>query len=189
MAATIPRKVVTFKRYEGDQSVVHGFMQTHSPIPSALFSRSFPAFNCPPLLSLCPHAHHRTSLLDWQEWNPTSFSAVVARPPLSCLRSVVKSVYLRYRSLSVSSDLSGHYPLTSLINKAFLSSELLLTGRFLFFTPFWLETVESVRVPGDERFQKNSNQLIWHRQSCYCQSHWDYPNPPSHDWLIGELHE
>ena len=50
--------------------------------------------------------------------------------------TVVMRGYLRYCHLPVSFDQSGPSPLTSLINNAFLPAELLLTGCFLFFTPF-----------------------------------------------------
>ena len=49
--------------------------------------------------------------------------------------TVVMCGYLHYCHLPVSFDQSGPSPLTSLINKAFLPTELLLTGCFfcLFF--------------------------------------------------------
>ncbi len=47
---------------------------------------------------------------------------------------VVTSDYLSY--LSIISNQSAHSPLTSDINKAFSSTQLLLTGYFLFFGPF-----------------------------------------------------
>ena len=50
--------------------------------------------------------------------------------------TVVMRGYLQYCPLPVSFDQSGPSPLISLINKAFLPAELLLTGSFLFFTPF-----------------------------------------------------
>ncbi len=49
---------------------------------------------------------------------------------------VVTSDYLSYRCLSIISNQSAHSPLTSDINKAFSSTQLLLTGYFLFFEPF-----------------------------------------------------
>ena len=49
---------------------------------------------------------------------------------------VVMCGYLHYCHLPVSFDQSGPSPLTSLIYKAFLPTELLLTGCFLFFAPF-----------------------------------------------------
>ncbi len=48
---------------------------------------------------------------------------------------VVTSGYLRYCCLSIFSNQS-HSPLTSDINKVFLSTQLPLTGYFLFFGPF-----------------------------------------------------
>ena len=50
--------------------------------------------------------------------------------------TVVMCAYLRYYHLPVSFSQSSPSPLNSLVNKAFLPAELLLTGCFLFFTPF-----------------------------------------------------
>ncbi len=49
---------------------------------------------------------------------------------------VVTSDYLSYCCLSIISNQSAHSPLTSDINKAFSSTQLPLTGYFLFFRPF-----------------------------------------------------
>ncbi len=49
---------------------------------------------------------------------------------------VVTSGYLSYCCLSIISNQSVHSPLTSDINKAFSSTQLPLTGYFLFFGPF-----------------------------------------------------
>ncbi len=49
---------------------------------------------------------------------------------------VVTSGYLSYCCLSIISNQSAHSPLTSDINKAFLSTQLPLTEYFLFFGPF-----------------------------------------------------
>ncbi len=49
---------------------------------------------------------------------------------------VVTSGYLSYCFLSIISNQSAHSPLTSDINKAFSSTQLLLTGYFRFFGPF-----------------------------------------------------
>ncbi len=49
---------------------------------------------------------------------------------------VVTSGYLSYCCLSIISNQSAHSPLTSDINKAFSSTQLPLTGYFLFFRPF-----------------------------------------------------
>ncbi len=49
---------------------------------------------------------------------------------------VVTSGYLSYCCLSIISNQSAHSPLTSDINKTFSSTQLLLTGYFLFFGPF-----------------------------------------------------
>ncbi len=49
---------------------------------------------------------------------------------------VVTSGYLSYCCLSIISNQSAHSPLTSDINKAFSSTQLPLTGYFLFFRSF-----------------------------------------------------
>ncbi len=49
---------------------------------------------------------------------------------------VVTSVFLSYCCLSIISNQSARSPLTSDINKAFSSTQLPLTGYFLFFGPF-----------------------------------------------------
>ncbi len=49
---------------------------------------------------------------------------------------VVTSVYVSYCCLSIISNQSAHSPLTSVINKAFSSTQLPLNGYFLFFGPF-----------------------------------------------------
>ncbi len=49
---------------------------------------------------------------------------------------VVTSDYLSYCCLSIIANQSAHSPLTSDINKAFSSTQLPLTGYFLFFRPF-----------------------------------------------------
>ncbi len=49
---------------------------------------------------------------------------------------VVTSGYLSYCCLSIISNQSAHSPLASDINKAFSSTQLLLTGYFHFFGPF-----------------------------------------------------
>ncbi len=53
---------------------------------------------------------------------------------------VVTSGYLSYCCLSIISNQSVHSPLTSDINKAFPSTQLPLTGYFLFFRPFSVNT-------------------------------------------------
>ncbi len=56
---------------------------------------------------------------------------------------VVTSGYLSYCCLSIISNQSAHSPLISDINKAFSSTQLLLTGYFLFFGPFSVNTRDS----------------------------------------------
>ncbi len=58
---------------------------------------------------------------------------------------VVTSVYLSYCCLSIISNQSAHSPLTSDINKAFLSTQLPLTGYFHFFWPFSVNSEMVVR--------------------------------------------
>ncbi len=53
---------------------------------------------------------------------------------------VVTSGYLSYCCLSIISNQSAHSPLTSDINKACSSTQLPLTGYFLFFGPFSVNT-------------------------------------------------
>ena len=88
------------------------------------------------------------------------YSAAVAYPHrylLCCVfrdafphTTVVMCGYLRYCHLPVSSEQSGPYPLTSLINKVFLPAEQLLTRCFLFFAPFPVNSkncCENPRIP------------------------------------------
>ncbi len=49
---------------------------------------------------------------------------------------VLTSGYLSYFCLFIISNQSAHFPLTSDTNKAFSSTQLPLTGYFLFFGPF-----------------------------------------------------
>ncbi len=49
---------------------------------------------------------------------------------------VVTGGYLYFCCLSIISNQTAHSPVTSDINKAFSSTQLLLTGYFLFFGPF-----------------------------------------------------
>ncbi len=105
----------------------------------------FPIFYCPILVSLselCPPF----PVLRWQERHPLwSFTAVAhLLQGLMCFvfrdgilhTLVVTSGYLSYCFLSIISNQSDHSPLTSDINKDFLSTQLPLTGYFLFFGPF-----------------------------------------------------
>lgn len=98
----------------------------------------FPVCTYPMFVSLYPLQPH-LSVLGWQNWNPTWSSALVAHQPQgsTChaiwaaflLTTIVQKGYLRYGGLSISSNQSGHSALTSL-NKAFPSTDLLLTGCF-----------------------------------------------------------
>ncbi len=86
------------------------------------------------------------SVLSWQERHPVWSSAAVAHllqgSTCCAFRDyilhtlVVTSGYLSYRCLSIISNQSAHSPLTSDINKAFSSTQVPLTGYFIFFWPF-----------------------------------------------------
>ncbi len=70
-------------------------------------------------------------------WSPSAsgFRCCVFRDGILQIL-VVTSGYLSYCCLSIISNQSVHSPLTSDINKAFSSTQLPLTGYFLFFRPF-----------------------------------------------------
>ncbi len=105
----------------------------------------FPIFYCPILVILC-ELYPPLSVLSWQEQHPVWSSAAVVhllQGSMCCAfrdgllhTLVVTSGYLSYCCLSIISNQSAHSPLTSDINKAFSSTQLLLTGYFLFFRPF-----------------------------------------------------
>ncbi len=104
----------------------------------------FPIFYCPVLVSLC-ELYPPFPVLSWQERHPVWSSAAGAhllQDSMCCaLRDgilhtlVVTSAYLSYCCLSI---ISNQSPLTSDINKAFSSTQLPLTGYFLFFGPFFV---------------------------------------------------
>ncbi len=85
-------------------------------------------------------------VVSWQERHPVWSSAAEAhllQGSTCCafrkgiLHTLVVTMgYLSYFCLSVISNQSAHSPLTSDINKAFPSTQLPLTGYFLFFGPF-----------------------------------------------------
>ncbi len=97
------------------------------------------------LASLC-ELYPPFPVLRWQERHPVWSSAAVAhllQGSTCCVfrdgilhTLVVTSDYLSYCCLSIISNQSAHSPLTSDINKAFSSTQLLLTGYFLYFGPF-----------------------------------------------------
>lgn len=69
-------------------------------------------------------------------------------------------------NLQVSSNQSGLSP-----------AEQPLTGCFLFFTSFWVNSRECalrVKIPGDHPVLKYSNQLIWYQHPCHGQSNWGH---------------
>ncbi len=105
----------------------------------------FLIFYCPILVSRC-ELYPPFPGLSWQERHPVWSSAAVAHllqvSTYCAFRDgilhtlVVTSGYLSYCCLSIISNQSAHSPLTSDINKAFPSTQLPLTGYFLFFRPF-----------------------------------------------------
>ncbi len=105
----------------------------------------FPIFYCPILVSRCK-LYPPCPVLSWQEQHPVWSSATVAhllQGSMCCAfrdgilhTLVVTSGYLSYYCLSIISNQSAHSPLTSDINKACSSTQLPLTGYFLFFGPF-----------------------------------------------------
>ncbi len=105
----------------------------------------FSIFYCPVLLSLCELCPP-CAVLIWPERHPVWSSAAGAhllQGSTCCVFRdgilqilVITSDYLSYCCLSIISNQSVHSPLTSDINKACSSTQLLLTGYFLFFRPF-----------------------------------------------------
>ncbi len=105
----------------------------------------FPIFYCPILVNLCK-LYPPFPVLRWQERHPVwSFAAVthLLQGSMCCVfrdgilhTLVVMKGYLSYCCLSIISNQSAHSPLTSDINKVFSSTQLPLTGYFLFFGPF-----------------------------------------------------
>ncbi len=104
----------------------------------------FPIFYCLILVSLC-ELYPPFPVLSWQQRHPVWSSAAVAhllQGSMCCVfrdgilhTLVITSGYLSYCCLFIISNQSVHSPLTSDINKAFLSTQLPLTGYFLFFGP------------------------------------------------------
>ncbi len=105
----------------------------------------FTIFYCPILVSLC-ELYPPCPVLIWQERHPVWSSAAGAhllQGSTCCVfrdgilhTLVVTSGYLSYCCLSIISNQSAHSPLPSDINKVFSSTQLPLTGYFLFFGPF-----------------------------------------------------
>ncbi len=100
---------------------------------------------CPVLLILC-ELYPPCPVLISQERHPVWSSAAGAhllQGSMCCAfrdviihSLIVTSGYLSYCCLSIISNQSSHSHLTSDINKAFSSTQLPLTGYFLFFGPF-----------------------------------------------------
>ncbi len=105
----------------------------------------FSIFYCPILVSLC-ELYPPCPVLIWQERHPVWSSAAGAhllQGSTCCVFRdgilqilVVTSGYLSYCCLSIICNQSAHSHLTSDINKTFSSTQLPLTGYFLFFRPF-----------------------------------------------------
>ncbi len=105
----------------------------------------FPIFYCPILVSLC-ELQPPFPVLSWQErhqvWSSAAVAHLLQGSTCCAFRDsilhtlVVTSDYLSYCCLSIISNQSAHSPLTSDINKALLSTQLPLTGYFLFFRLF-----------------------------------------------------
>ncbi len=97
------------------------------------------------LVSLC-ELYPPCPVLIWPERHPVWSSAAgvhLLQGSMCCVfrdgilhTLVVTSGYLSYCCLSIISNQSVHSPLTSDINKAFSSTQLPLTGYFLFFRSF-----------------------------------------------------
>ncbi len=102
-------------------------------------------FYCPILVILC-ELYPPCAVLIWPERHPVWSSAAgvhLLQGSMCCVFRdgilhilVVISGYLSYCCLSIISNQSAYSPLTSDINKAFSSTQLPLTGYFLFFWPF-----------------------------------------------------
>ncbi len=106
--------------------------------------KNFPIFYCSILVILC-ELYPPFPVLSWQERHPvwSSAGAHLLQGSTCCVfrdgilhTLVVTSGYLSYCCLSIISNQSVHSLLTSDINKAFSSTQLPLTGYFLFFRPF-----------------------------------------------------
>ena len=85
----------------------------------------------------------------------------------------------------VSSNKSGHSPLTSLINKSFLLTEPMLTGCFFCFS-YHSFVCENSSRKFQEQFLKYSSYPVWHQLSSYNQSHYDplfFPHPGVWWWF------
>ncbi len=105
----------------------------------------FTIFYCPVLVIRC-ELYPPCPVLIWQERHPVWSSAAGAhllQGSMCCVfrdgilhTLVVTSGYLSYCCLSIIYNQSVHSPLTSDINKTFSSTQLPLTGYFLFFGAF-----------------------------------------------------
>ncbi len=130
----------------------------------------FQFFYCPILVNLC-ELLPPCPVLSWQErhlvWSSAAVVHLLQGSMCCAFRDgilhtlVVTSVYLSYCCLSIISNQSAHSPLTSDINKAFSSTQLLFTGYFLFFRPFSVN-------PRDGCAWKS--QPVWHQQTFHVQS-------------------
>lgn len=86
-----------------------------------------------------------------------------------------------YCHCPVSLQQSVQSPLTSLINKAFLPTEMPLAGCFFLSSAILCKLSRRlcVKIPGVQQFLRNSNQPVWHQQPNHSQSHLDQISSPS----------
>lgn len=121
--------------------------------------------------------------------SPATSGETLAHRYTFLLAVVVKNDYTSYDVLPGTSDHSGHVPLTSLINKAFLPWELSLARCFFFcfFVVFYTVCVNSrdgcvVKIKGDQRFLKYSNLPIWPNSYVTTLEQSPTPTPHSDVW-------
>ncbi len=117
----------------------------------------------PPILVILCELLSLFPVLIWQERHPVWSSAAVSHllQGSTCCTFrdrilhtlVVTSGYLSYCCLSIISNQSVHSPLSSDINKTFSSTQLPLTGYFLFFGPFSVNPRDGCFSDSDARFE------------------------------------
>ena len=98
-------------------------------------------------------------------WTPLTILSSVILCLVTLITTVVMCGYLHYCHVPGSFDQSGSSPLTSLIHKAFLPTELLPTECFCVFCTILckLSRLFCVKIPGDT-FLRYSNHPVWHQQ-------------------------
>ncbi len=154
-AQSVPKKISPTPLRWDDAGWIHVFMffmPNSDPIIWMSQQKSrlirpgnvFPIYH-PIFVSLC-ELKPSLPVLSWQERHPLWSSAAVAHllQGSTCCEFrdgilhtlVVTSGYLSYCCISIISNKSAHSPLISDINRVFSSTQLQLTGYFLFFGPF-----------------------------------------------------